>query len=72
MLTGNVDETAREWNADPHLMRADLTRRVCDIYQHDDSKIRAEVPSWDWPGCAAALAAVEADLKELDALRSRR
>jgi hypothetical protein len=28
------------------------------------------VPDWNWPGCAAALAAVDADLKELDALRS--
>jgi WD40 repeat protein len=70
LLTGSDDNTARVWHVNRRLVIADLTRRVCDIYAHDDAKIRAEVPDWNWPGCAAALAAVDADLKELDALRS--
>jgi WD40 repeat protein len=68
VITGSDDRTARIWLVDTHLIIAELTRRLCNLFTDDE--IRAEIPSWR--GCEAELAAVKDDLAEYDRLRPLR
>lgn len=66
MLTGS-GHTVRVWIVDHELLVAELTEQVCDVWQHDEEHINAEISGWE--GCEAELDAVKEELVRYNELR---
>ncbi|HEU5101727.1 MAG TPA: protein kinase [Roseiflexaceae bacterium] len=63
-LTGGGDRAGRIWLMSDDVIVAELTRRMCGLF--DDVTIGATVAGW--PGCQAQLAALRPGLEAYDAL----
>jgi WD40 repeat protein len=68
VLAGDDLGALRVWlTVEPKLMAAELTRRICDLF--DDAVIRETIPTWR--DCSQELALANDDLKVYDSLRAQ-